>query len=109
MPDKFSQFVQDCASHGVHFKGYTGYSEAWIAFRMAEQAESDLLEIRERVFKSLDSGIENGYELDNWSAEEIAEDLREYDVDLESVPVSLVPFIQEWKDGRIKKVHDLRS
>lgn len=53
--------------------------------------------LRDRIFESLNSAIENGYELREWTAEDIAKDLAEYDSYFESTPVEdLVPFIQEW-------------
>lgn len=58
-------------------------------------------EFQKRINESLDSAIENGYELDEWSAEDIAADLNQYDSNFESFESKdLVPFIQTWKDGR---------
>ncbi len=57
---------------------------------------------------SLNNAIENGYELDEWDAEEISSDLSCYDEDFECEdPQLLVPFIQEWLDARRAKVADL--
>ncbi len=58
-------------------------------------------EMRRRVAKSLDNAIENGYELDEWSAREIAEDVHEYDSQFEDVePIELVPHVEAWKGHR---------
>lgn len=58
-------------------------------------------EFQKRINESLDSAIESGYELDEWSAEDIAADLNQYDSNFESFESKdLVPFIQTWKDGR---------
>lgn len=54
-----------------------------------------------QVDESLDSAIRNGYELDDWSAADIAEDLNQYDSQFEEVPTErLVALIQNWKDRR---------
>jgi hypothetical protein len=54
-----------------------------------------------QVNESLNHAIENGYELDDWSAEEIASDLSQYDCQFEDCDVELlIPFIENWKNGR---------
>lgn len=56
---------------------------------------------QENVDRSLNQAIENGYMLDLWDAEDIAEDLHEYDSDFEDTdPNDLVPFVRDWKSRR---------
>jgi len=59
------------------------------------------MSLEQQVFSSLDSAVANDYDLREWSAEEIANDLHEYDADLESVsPAELLPHVQAWKEAR---------
>ncbi len=62
---------------------------------------------KEHVYALLNNAVENDYDLREWSAEQIADDLIEYgsfekdNVLLEEIdPHELVPFIQMWLDGR---------
>lgn len=53
---------------------------------------------QERVDRSLNQALDNGYDLHFWPAENIAADLAEYDVDFEGVdPKTIEPFVADWK------------
>ena len=45
--------------------------------------------------------MQNGYELMDWAAEDIAIDLHEYDAQFEKLlPMALVPYVQNWKGAQ---------
>lgn len=51
------------------------------------------------VDESMANAIDNGYSFDEWSAEEIARDIAEYDSQFEGVPIEeIIPLIKEWKE-----------
>ncbi len=52
------------------------------------------------INESLDNAIENGYELLDWSNEEIAVDLGTYDEEYEGLNEELIPFIQAWRETK---------
>lgn len=57
---------------------------------------------QEQVDRSLNSAIDNGYDIETWPAWKIAEDIHEYDASFEDLhPPTLVPYIQDWLDRRI--------
>lgn len=54
-------------------------------------------DLKKKIFESLDNAVDNGYELKEWPAENIALDLAEYDEFFESyTQPELVPHIVEW-------------
>lgn len=56
---------------------------------------------KKNLYNSLNNALENGYELLEWTAEEIAEDLNQYDQYFENIPHKLlIEPIQEWLDNR---------
>jgi hypothetical protein len=67
--------------------------DSYIVFEPLDAAE---------VAKSLDTAIENGYDvLDGWTAAEIADDLASYDAGFEGVdPRAIAPHAQSWLDAR---------
>ena len=55
--------------------------------------------LKETLFISLDNALDNDYELAEWGAEEIANELGKHDSFFESYETeALVPIIQEWLD-----------
>jgi ribosome-binding protein aMBF1 (putative translation factor) len=59
------------------------------------------MDLKNRVFESLDNAIVNGYELLEWSDQDIADDLHEYDAELENVDsAELLPLVAEWRAGK---------
>lgn len=53
--------------------------------------------LRQHVFEALNNAIENGYDLRQWSAEQIIDDLNRYAADLEAyMPEELRPHIEAW-------------
>ena len=51
-----------------------------------------------RVWASLDSAVENDYDLGDWTSEEIAMDLVDYDKQFEDVaPFVIAPYVITWK------------
>jgi hypothetical protein len=53
------------------------------------------------VRESLDSAIDNGYELDEWEASDIADDMHKYDATFEDVDSELLkPHIERWLEER---------
>jgi len=55
------------------------------------------------VARSIQNAIENGFvdNLENWTAEELANDIAAYDSGVEGVAVEdLIPLVQNWKDSR---------
>ena len=59
------------------------------------------MDLRQRVFESNDNAVENGYEIDVWPAWKIAEDISEYDAELESFThAELLPHITAWLNQR---------
>jgi hypothetical protein len=56
------------------------------------------------VHESLDTAIDNGYELDEWPAWNIADDLKDYDATFEEAdPKDLLPHIKTWLEKRKEK------
>jgi hypothetical protein len=54
------------------------------------------------IKKSLDQAVAHGYELDTWSAEDIAADLGQYDATVEEYTIAQVlPCVQAWKLKRL--------
>ena len=51
------------------------------------------------VFRALDNAIENGYdEVEIWSIDEVVDDLKDYDADLQDVPADqLWPWVAQWR------------
>ena len=90
--------VSECGRFQVDPVTY--YGKAYLDWKNSIlQAEIDL---------SLNNAVENGYELDEWDAKDISDDLSCYDKSFECEdPSSLVPFIQEWLDERKIKVAEL--
>ena len=88
--------ISECGRFSVVPAEY--YGIAYLKFRFPlMQASLNL---------SLNNAMENGYELDLWSAEAISRDLSCYDEDFECEdPSTLIPFIQEWLDARKAKVN----
>lgn len=73
---------------------YNELSESWKAYERAYG-------FQEKVSASLDAAVQNGYELMDWAAEDIAIDLHEYDAYFEKIkPLALVPYIQNWKGAQ---------
>jgi len=57
-------------------------------------------DIRQRVFNALNNSMANKYRLQNWSADDITDDLIRYCGDLEnSEPEELKPFVIEWQES----------
>ena len=58
--------------------------------------------IEELVFRALNCATEeNGYNFDDWTDEEIAQDLIAYDADLEGKdPSKLIPCVTKWRACR---------
>lgn len=57
--------------------------------------------LEEAVARSNDQAVENGYDLEGWSAEEIAADLKDYDAAFEEVDSELlVEPIRKWQERR---------
>lgn len=53
------------------------------------------------VKESLDSAITNGYDIEDWGAEGIAEDMGSYDGTVDQLPVKfLVPYVEAWLEER---------
>lgn len=53
--------------------------------------------LNEQIIKALDIACGNGYDFHLWSAEQIAVDLIDHDVDFQSYePEQLMPGIEEW-------------
>lgn len=53
--------------------------------------------LKAKIYESLNSAIDNGYELNDWPAEQIAQDLSEYDAFFEGyLEPELVPHIVSW-------------
>lgn len=59
---------------------------------------SEEFNLKELVFEALSNAKDNGYTFDGMSAEEIAEDMVQYDANLEAVDAEdLVPLIEEFR------------
>ena len=57
-------------------------------------------QLRTMVFESCKNALENGYDVDKWSAAELADDIADYDPDLEGVnPLKMRPHCQAWLDS----------
>jgi hypothetical protein len=61
-----------------------------------------MTDLRKRVFESLDNAVENGYCFN--SIDEAAQDLMDYDADLETYTLEeLMPHVEAWfNDRRIR-------
>jgi archaellum biogenesis protein FlaJ (TadC family) len=58
---------------------------------------------RDTVFQSLNNAIDNGYELEDWTEREIAENLHEYDAQFEGVdPNLLIPIVKDWYNQKYR-------
>lgn len=56
------------------------------------------MDIKKLVFEALNNAKENGYEPEKESVEYWANDLIDYDADLENCePEELTPYIEEWR------------
>ena len=56
-----------------------------------------MTDLRAKLFESLNNAVDNGYELREWSAEDIADDVSEYDPQFEDVDTAtMIPIIEEW-------------
>jgi len=68
-------------------------------------------ELRDRVRESLDHSLENGYENQLINPPlEVAEDLAEYDSELESIdPSSMEKIIAEWQCDHAAEAFEVRS
>lgn len=57
--------------------------------------------LRAAVFEALNNAVINGYDFDGWTAEAVAQDLINYDSDLEGCEIDeLLPFVIEWRKTR---------
>lgn len=56
------------------------------------------MDLEKQVHASLDNAVENGYDMRHgWTPEQIAEDIGDYDSDLQGrQPEELVPHIRSW-------------
>ena len=59
------------------------------------------MHIRNAVYAALNNAVDNGYDMAMLTCEEISEDLRTYDADLEEyLPEDLMQSIEDWKYGK---------
>ena len=57
--------------------------------------------IEKGIHQALDNAIENGYDLLEWSDDDISEDLHEYDSDYEEItPGDILPYVKTWREKR---------
>lgn len=67
-------------------------------------------ELPAAVAASLDSAVANGYDLPDWTALQIAEDMAEYDSAVEGIPVEeLLPHVEAWLATTLLRSEDLSS
>ena len=68
------------------------------------------LDLKSRVYESLDNALENGYETTlTDSPEHVTDDLSEYDSQFERTAKSrLLPHVQAWQDAKRKTVGECR-
>jgi hypothetical protein len=71
--------------------------DAWLE----RERERLMFITQETVDTNLNAAMDGGYDISDWTAEDIAIDLLCYAADCESSTVEvLIPFIQAWKDAR---------
>jgi hypothetical protein len=91
--DAETYFEMDMSAKAGKPQDYcAGFHERW-----AELEQSALM--RHRVFESLDNAVASGYELSSLPPGKIADDLHEYDADLEGVS-GLEPHIAAWQESK---------
>lgn len=57
--------------------------------------------MKKQVFESLDNAVENGYDLKDWSAQDLAEDLSDYDSYFNDKNVDEIKtYVKQWQEER---------
>lgn len=61
--------------------------------------------MKKQVFESLDNAVENGYDLKDWSAQDLAEDLSDYDSYFNDKNVDEIKtHVKQWQEERGMKL-----